>query len=258
MSHNWKRSRTTRKRRMNSATPANGCSSSRISDRRRSISTPSRGRESDCQLSADRQLRSDHRRSKRRAVISVNSRSMPERRRAPWRTSWSLASPPSRILFCARTTSATSRTTRSIPNATDSFASDLILPGFMIEPRLRKMKRPTLRSARVGGEFHASLTRRSQDDDLNHFPMIIVCHNKTDRRWFERSILSSLGGFPRVFGSQTLQRTCCSTERPSNVSAQDGADACSISKVASLRVEEQSFLLPNDEILTVLKLPMRQ
>jgi Zn-dependent peptidase ImmA (M78 family) len=176
--------------------------------------------------------------SKRRAVISVNSRSMPERRR------FSLAHElghwhhhRGRILFCGKNDVCNFANDALNPERqADSFASDLILPGFMIEPRLRKMKRPTLAAAReLAEKFHASLTATLvKMTILNHFPMIIVCHNKTDRRWFERPILSSLGGFPRgLWIRRPLQRTCCSTERPSNVSRARWAQTRgSISKVA--------------------------
>ena len=99
--------------------------------------------------------------SKRKAVISINSRSMPERRR------FSLAHElghwhhhRGRILFCGKNDVCNFANDALNPERqADSFASDLILPGFMIEPRLRKMKRPNLAAAReLAGEFHASLT----------------------------------------------------------------------------------------------------
>jgi Zn-dependent peptidase ImmA (M78 family) len=148
--------------------------------------------------------------SKRRAVISVNSRSIPERRR------FSLAHElghwhyhRGRILFCGKNDVCNFANDALNPERqADSFASDLILPGFMIEPRLRKMKRPTLAAAReLAEKFHASLTATLvKMTILNHFPMII---------------------------RRPLQRTCCSTERPSNVSRARWAQTRgSISKVA--------------------------
>ena len=147
--------------------------------------------------------------SKRRAVISVNSRSMPERRR------FSLAHElghwhhhRGRILFCGKNDVCNFANDALNPERqADSFASDLILPGFMIEPRLRKIKRPTLAAAReLAGEFHASLTATLvKMTILNHFPMVIVCHNKTDRRWFERSNIIQPWWFPaRSLDPQTF------------------------------------------------------
>ena len=51
------------------------------------------------------------------------------------------------------------------------------------------MKRLTLAAAReLAHEFSASLTATLfKMTLLNRFPMMIVCHNKTKRRWFESS-----------------------------------------------------------------------
>jgi Zn-dependent peptidase ImmA (M78 family) len=199
---------------------------------------------------------------KRRAVISVNSRSMPERRR------FSLAHElghwhhhRGRILFCGKNDVCNFANDALNPERqADSFASDLILPGSMVEPRLRKMKRPTLAAAReLAGEFHASLTATLvKMTILNHFPMIIVCHNKTDRRWFERSDIIQPWWFPartldpQTFAADMLLNGATEQRFPRKI----GADAWFEFKGCDrFEVEEQSFLLPNDETLTVLKLP---
>jgi hypothetical protein len=66
-----------------------------------------------------------------------------------------------------------------------------LLPSFMLEPRVRKMKKPTLAAARaLAEEFDASLTATLfKMTILNRFPMIIVCHNKTRRRWYEAATM---------------------------------------------------------------------
>jgi hypothetical protein len=113
-----------------------------------------------------------------------------------------------RILFCGKNDVCNFANDALNPERqADSFASDLILPGFMIEPRLRKMKKPTLAAAReLAEEFHTSLTATLvKITILNHFPMIIVCHNKTDRRWFERSNIIQPWWFPaRSLDPQTF------------------------------------------------------
>jgi Zn-dependent peptidase ImmA (M78 family) len=129
--------------------------------------------------------------SKRRAIISVNSRSMPERRR------FSLAHElghwhhhHGRVLFCGKNDVCNFANDALNPERqADGFASDLILPTYMVDPRLRKMKRLTLVAAReLADEFGASLTATLfKMTILNRFPMMIVCHNKIKRRWFEPS-----------------------------------------------------------------------
>ena len=127
--------------------------------------------------------------SRRRAVISVNSRSMPERRR------FSLAHElghwhhhRGRVLFCGKNDVCNFANDALNPERqADGFASDLILPTYMVDPRLHKMKRLTLAAAReLAEEFCASLTATLfKMTILNHLPMMIVCHNKIKRRWFE-------------------------------------------------------------------------
>jgi hypothetical protein len=118
----------------------------------------------------------------------------------------------------------------------------------------------TLAAAReLAGKFHASLTATLvKMTILNHFPMIIVCHNKTDRRWFERSNIIQPWWFParsldpQTFAADMLFNGATEQRFPRKM----GADAWFDFKGCDrFEVEEQSFLLPNDEILTVLKLP---
>jgi Zn-dependent peptidase ImmA (M78 family) len=200
--------------------------------------------------------------SKRRAVISVNIRSMPERRR------FSLAHElghwyhhRGRILFCGRNDVCNFVNNAMNPERqADGFASDLILPGYMFDPRLRKMKRLTLAAVReLAEEFGASLTETLfKMTVLNRFPMVIVCHNKIERRWFERSKMIQPWWFP----SRSLDRQTFAADMLFNGAAEQnfprkmGADAWFDFKGSDrYEIDEQSFLLPNDEVLTVLTLP---
>jgi Zn-dependent peptidase ImmA (M78 family) len=201
--------------------------------------------------------------SKRRAVISVNSRSMPERRR------FSLAHEighwhhhRGRILFCGKNDVCNFANDALNPERqADSFASDLLLPSYMLEPRLRKIKRPTLAAARdLVDEFEASLTATLfKMTVLNRFPIIIVCHNKERRRWFEPAKMIQPWWRP----VWTLDRQTFAADMLFNGAAEQNfprkmpADAWFDFKGCDdrLEVEEQSFLLPNEEVMTVLKLP---
>ena len=127
----------------------------------------------------------------RRAVITVNSRSSPVRRRfslghelGHWHHH------RGRLLFCDKDDVCNFANDALNPERhADAFASDLILPNYLLDPRLRKWKRLTLAAAReLADEFCASLTATLLKVTLsNHFPMAIVCHNKVKRRWFERA-----------------------------------------------------------------------
>jgi Zn-dependent peptidase ImmA (M78 family) len=200
--------------------------------------------------------------SKRRAVISVNKWSSPERQRfslghelGHWHHH------RGQFLFC---------TGREIENYADDalnperhadqFASDIILPNYMILPRLRKMKKPKLVDAReLAEEFRASLTATLIKMTLSdRFPMIIVCHSKKGRRWFKRAPMIHGWWFPsdalddQTFAADMLFNGASEQSFPRKVPADawfnfNGCDRH--------EVEEQSFMLPNEEIMTVLMLP---
>ena len=122
------------------------------------------------------------------------------------------------------------------------------------------MQRPTLAAAReLASEFFASLTATLfKMTLLNRFPMVIVCHNKTRRRWFERAPMIQPWWFP----SDALDRQSFAADMLFNGASEQnfprkiGADAWFDFKNSDqFEVQEQSFLLPDDEILTVLMLP---
>jgi len=200
--------------------------------------------------------------SKRRAVISVNSRSMPERRR------FSLAHElghwhhhRGRVLFCGKNDVCNFANDALNPERqADGFASDLILPNYMIDPRLRKMKRLTLSTAReLADEFCASLTATLFKVTLiDKFPIVIVCHNKMKRRWFERAPMIQPWWFPskvldrQTFAADMLFNGASEQEFPRKMPADAWFDFKGCDR---FQVEEQSFLLPDEEVLTILKLP---
>jgi hypothetical protein len=92
---------------------------------------------------------------------------------------------------------------------------------------------------------------------LNRFPMMIVCHNKERRRWFEPSNMIQPWWRP----IRTLDRQTFAADMLLNGAAEENprkmpADAWFDFKGCDrFEVEEQSFLLPNEEVMTVLKLP---
>jgi Zn-dependent peptidase ImmA (M78 family) len=200
--------------------------------------------------------------SQRRAVIAVNSRSSPERRR------FSLGHElghwyhhRGQLLFCDKRDVANFANDALNPERhADMFASDLILPNYLLDPRLYKWKRPTLTAAReLAEEFCASLTATLLKVTLsNQFPMAIVCHNKLKRRWFERAPMIQPWWFPmkeldrQTFAADMLFNGAAEQNFPRKMPADAWFDFKGADR---LEVEEQSFMLPDEEILTVLKLP---
>jgi Zn-dependent peptidase ImmA (M78 family) len=200
--------------------------------------------------------------SQRRAVISVNINS-PERRRR-----FSIAHElghwhhhRGQILFCDKTDIGNFANSATNPERNaDEFASDLILPNYLVAPKLRKLKRVTLEAAReLSDEFRASLTATLLKVTLsNQFPIVISCYNKTKRRWFERAPMIQPWWFPltaldlQTFAADMLFNGASEQNFPRKMPADAWFD---FKGSGRFEVTEQSFLLPDEEILTVLTLP---
>lgn len=194
--------------------------------------------------------------SGKRAVISVNSRSSPRRQRftigheiGHWHHH------RGRVLFCSK--GDIENPSGDFERQADNFASDLILPKYLFDPIARKIKKPKLDVIRgIADEFDASLTAtiiKLVKTDL--FPLVVVCHGKDRRKWFERS--KSLPGwwFPREdldpdsFAFDMLYGQDSEQTFPRKV----GADAWfDFRNCDQYEILEQSFRLPNEEILTLL------
>lgn len=119
--------------------------------------------------------------SGRRAIITVNSNSIPTRRR------FSVAHEighwhhhRGRVLFCgARDIGNPAHGTLDPEYQADQFASDLVLPDFLFKPRITTLKRPTLAHFReIADEFRVSDTATLlKAVDSDQFPIVVVCHN---------------------------------------------------------------------------------
>ena len=143
----------------------------------------------------------------------------------------------------------------------DAFASDLILPNYLLTPRLQKIKKPTLAAAReLADEFCASLTATLLKMTLSDaFPMTIAYYNKTMRRsWFEKAPMIQPWWRPvqmldlETFAADMLLKGAVEQSFPRKMPADAWFDFKGSNR---FEISEQSFLLPDDEILVVLTLP---
>jgi len=200
--------------------------------------------------------------SQTKAVIAINSRSMPERQRfsvghelGHWHHH------RGRILFCGNKEVENPADDALNPERhADDFASDLILPNYLLRPRLTKIKRVTLAAAReLTEEFRASLTATLiKIVKANRFPLIVVCHGKKKRRWFRRSDMVPGWWFPlehldrASFAADMLFNGGSEQNWPRKVDADAWFDFRNCDR---FEVEEQSFMLPGNEVLTVLLIP---
>jgi Zn-dependent peptidase ImmA (M78 family) len=124
--------------------------------------------------------------SKRKAVIAVNSRSPLERRRFSLAHELRHWHHKGRMLFCGgRDVCNFANGPLDPERQADAFASDLILPNYLLGPRLRRIKRPTLAAAReIADEYSASLTATLfKMTVLNRFPIVIACWRSLTRAW---------------------------------------------------------------------------
>ena len=142
----------------------------------------------------------------------------------------------------------------------DDFASDIIFPNFLFRPLALKLRKPSLALIREIAElFQASTTATILKlIRCNIYPIIAVCHNKRGRRWFCRSAMLDQWWFPRndldadSFAFDMLFRGVGDNPMPRKI----GAGAWfEFRNVDRFEISEQSFLLPNEEVLTLLVMP---
>jgi Zn-dependent peptidase ImmA (M78 family) len=200
--------------------------------------------------------------SLKHAVIAVNSSTIITRRR------FSLAHElghwhhhRGRILFCAPSDIGSQTGGPLDPERqADTFASDLILPGYLVRPVIAKFRKLNLAYAReIVEEFRASLTATLiRILNENRFPMLLVCHGKDRRRWFKRANMVPQWWFPRddldpdTFAFEILHNRAAEDTFP----RKNGAGAWfEFRHVDRYEIHEQSFPLPNNEVLTILTIP---
>jgi hypothetical protein len=201
--------------------------------------------------------------SKTRAVITVNSNSIPTRRRfsvAHEIGHWHFHK--GRVLYCGPTDVGNPGNLDALDpeRQADDFASDLILPNYLFRPLALKLKKPSLALIRdMADIFQASTTATLLKlVQSNLYPLVVVCHTKKQRRWFRRAAMLGDWWFPRdeldpdSFAFDMLYKGAKENASPRKI----GAGAWfEFRNVDRFEIFEQSFLLPNEEILTILTLP---
>jgi Zn-dependent peptidase ImmA (M78 family) len=197
-----------------------------------------------------------------RAVIAINKSTIPTRQR------FSLAHEighwhhhRGRVLFCGPSDIGNLAGGALDPERqADAFASDLIVPRYLLRPIAAKLKKPALALVReIAEEFKASLTATLLKIlNENLFPMLVVCHGKDRRQWFRRANMVPTWWFPRedldvqTFAFEILHNKAGEDAFP----RKNGAGAWfEFRNVDRYEIQEQSFPLPNSEVLTVLTVP---
>lgn len=195
-----------------------------------------------------------------RAIITVDDRMPPTRRR------FSIAHEighwchhRGRCLVCRPEDigGASNRRAGDPERVADEYASDLILPRYIMAPLLRDVPRLTLKALdAVAAEFGTSRTATLRKIvDLDQHPVMMVCSERSRRRYFRAS--QSIPGkwFPRdeVSPESSAFEMLFGAKRdslaPKPVRATAWFDR---SEASGLMLQEQSFALPDNAVMTIL------
>jgi Zn-dependent peptidase ImmA (M78 family) len=198
----------------------------------------------------------------KKAIIIVNSNSHPERQR------FSVAHEighwhhhRGKVLYCGANDVGNPAPGPLNPERqADEFASDLILPPFMLAPRLAKLSRVRLSDVReIAAEFSASLTATLiKIVQSNRFPLILACYDRSGLRWSKPAPM--LPGWwklhrtldPQTFAGQMLFEKAAEEAWPRIMPGDAWFDFRGADRH---EVREQSYPLPNDQVLTILTVP---
>lgn len=195
-----------------------------------------------------------------RAIITVDDRVPPARQR------FSIAHEighwchhRGRCLVC-RPEDIGGMTNRSVADperVADEYASDLILPRYLLAPLLQEVSRLTINSLdEVAAEFGTSRTATLRKVvDLDRFPVMMVCSGRSRRRYFRASPSIPSKWFPRdeaspessAFDMLFGAKKGFPTPRPVPATAWFDRNEAS-----GLTIQEQSFSLPGSEVMTIL------
>jgi len=195
-----------------------------------------------------------------RAIITVDDRMPPTRRR------FSIAHEighwchhRGRCLVCRPEDigGASTRTANDPERVADEYASDLVLPRYILAPLLQDVGRLSIKSLdEVAGEFGTSRTATLRKIvDLDRYPIMMVCSGRSRRKWFRSSPSIPTKWFPRgetspessVFDMMFGVKKEAST--PRSVRATAWFDR---NEASGLMLQEQSFSLPDSEVMTIL------
>lgn len=139
----------------------------------------------------------------------------------------------------------------------DQFASDLLLPAYILRPIIAQYKVLNLKTVgEVSTAFKASKTATAiRLVQSNKFHAMLVCHGRNGRKWFLRPPCVPDRWFPRdeldrdSYAFETLYGSKVEQTHPRKIGADAWFDRRGAERHEML---EHTFPLPNDEILTLL------
>lgn len=192
------------------------------------------------------------------AIISVDPRAISRRRR------FSIAHELGHWMchhgqnsFC-RTEDIQERNAKNpVERQANAFAAHLLLPDYLLQPIARRLPKLTVKSVReVADRFQTSLTATTvRLIETNICPTMMIAYGRSGRLWFNRSRLVPERWFPAAeLHHDTYAFNLLHNAGPEQASTRRiGADAFFDRWDADrVEVEEQSFRVSNDQIMTLI------
>lgn len=197
-----------------------------------------------------------------RAVICVDSRKSPERRRfsvchelGHWQHH------RGRCLACRSDEigNVSRRSALDPERVADGFAADLLLPRYLVSPMAAQVSKWSLARIReLAARFSASMTATAiRLVEINVIPGLLICHGPKGRRWFARAP-SAGQWFPQDQLHADSQAIAMLYGREQELRAPSiiGADAWfDCPQAERYDVHEQTYLVPGGDVVTLLLLP---
>lgn len=139
----------------------------------------------------------------------------------------------------------------------DQFASELLLPAYILRPVIAQYKVLNLKTVgEISTAFKASRTATAiRLVQSNKFHAMLVCHSRKGRKWFLRPPCVPDRWFPRdeldreSYAFETLYGSRVEQTHPRKIDADAWFDRRGAERH---QMFEHTFPLPNDEILTLL------
>jgi hypothetical protein len=195
-----------------------------------------------------------------KAVITVNTRSPPRRRRfsvahelGHWKHH------RGRMLVCSKNEIGGKTTLAPVEKVADAYAAELLMPGYLFNPVARAYPRFTFQAVRaIADIFNTSRTATAlRLIDTRHSPAMLVCHGPSGRRWFYRCRDVPARWFPQdsLDPDSSAFRVLFGGYPDDPLPIKIGADAWFDRRGADeLEIHEQTIRTADDEILTLLLL----
>lgn len=198
-----------------------------------------------------------------RAIITVNSNSIPRRNR------FSIAHElghwhhhRGQCLVC-RAEEYRPRTASSPERVADGYAADLIMPLYLFRPLARQHGKLTLKTvAALADIFEGSQTATAiRLVESDHAPALVVCHGPNGRKWFTRAPSVPERWFPRddldadSFAFGVLFGSKPDDTAPRRIGAEAWFDRHEADR---FEIHEQSMRCGPNEVLTLLTMTDQQ